>query len=508
MAAPSAARHRFSIGLLANIGGGLWSAVMAMAVLPVAAAWMGLAAFALVAFFQVLQMALQVFDFGFSALISRELGARRAHDPGVVHDVDERSFFLSLEAVYVATGLVLGLLVAGAVPVAATHWSATGLDAPTLRRSLFLIAALLAANWPVTFYYGALQGLGAQVPANGVQMGMVTIASLGGLAALAVVAPRPDVWLAWQLAVSAARAALLRGLVTRRLRRQHAPRRSWRVVRAHARFAAGVTLSTLPAVVLTHVDKLAVSWFGTPQTFSMYYLGATLGMALAVLIAPLYQSLLPKLSAAVVHGEADVRATFMDAARIAAALLGPPSIVLALLAPYALLAWTGDRALATAVAPVTMWLALGNLCNGLQHVPFALQLAWRWTRPAVYMHTAALVVTVPAVVLAAARGEMRLLALTLAAVYMAELVFSTVVVRRRLSFSLVRLLASAVLPATAAGVTGALAGLMPIVADTRGGATMRCLVSGAVATGAMILLNPWSRHVVRQVLRARLGAPV
>ncbi len=493
------AQQRFSIGLLANIGGGLWSAVMAMAVLPLVASWMGLGAFALVAFFQVLQMILQVFDLGFSTLISRELAARRARGGGAT---DERSLFASLEVVYLAIGVVLGLAASVAMPVAVSHWTQTGLDAVSLQRSLLLIAVLLAVNWPVTFYYGALQGLGAQVPANGVQMTMTTAAALGGLAALAAVAATPDVWLAWQLAVGLARAVALRTLITRRLLGGPA-RWSWGQVVAHARFSGGITLGSLPAVALTHIDKLAVSWFGSPSSFSMYYLAATLGTALAIVIAPLYQSLLPRLTTASAGGPAEARAAFVGASRLAAALLAPPSVVLAGLAVPALIAWTGDAVMARTVAPVTAWLALGNLCNGLQHVPYAMQLAWRWTRPAVFIHTAALCLAAPLVVWAAWRGWLAAVAAIVAMAFLFELVVSLALTRRRLDFSRLALVTRAVLPGVAAGALGALAGAASATSASRMAALAQCLVGGVVAVGAVVAMDT----TARSYLRGMLGLP-
>jgi O-antigen/teichoic acid export membrane protein len=63
----------------------------------------------------------------------------------------------------------------------------------------------------------------------------------------------------------------------------------------------------------------------------------------------------------------------------------------------ALFAWSGDAKLARVAGPILAALALGNVLNGLMHVPYQLQLAHGWTSFAIKLNVVAVVLLVPAI---------------------------------------------------------------------------------------------------------------
>ncbi|MBK9428338.1 MAG: hypothetical protein IPN63_13410 [Gammaproteobacteria bacterium] len=57
----------------------------------------------------------------------------------------------------------------------------------------------------------------------------------------------------------------------------------------------------------------------------------------------------------------------------------PAALVLAFFADHLVLLWTRDAELTRAVAPLVSLLVIGNMLNGLMHLPYSLQLAHGWT---------------------------------------------------------------------------------------------------------------------------------
>ena len=66
------ASGKIAFNVIANYLGQGWSALMAIAFLPVYIAELGFESFGLIGFFAVLQSVLSVFDFGITATLTRE----------------------------------------------------------------------------------------------------------------------------------------------------------------------------------------------------------------------------------------------------------------------------------------------------------------------------------------------------------------------------------------------------------------------------------------------------
>jgi hypothetical protein len=68
-----------------------------------------------------------------------------------------------------------------------------------------------------------------------------------------------------------------------------------------------------------------------------------------------------------------------------ACLILPAAGLLIAFAPMCLLIWTGNAAIAEWAAPILVLLVIGTTVNGLMHLPYALQLAFGWTRAGLYL---------------------------------------------------------------------------------------------------------------------------
>src|SRR5690348_7177670 len=102
--------------VVANFLGQGWSALLGFVLLPIYLRLMGVEAFGLTAFYQTLIVTLNVFDFGFSTTINRQL-ARSSARPDAGDDA--RDLVRTMEAAYWCIGVALGAAVLLASPMIA-----------------------------------------------------------------------------------------------------------------------------------------------------------------------------------------------------------------------------------------------------------------------------------------------------------------------------------------------------------------------------------------------------
>jgi O-antigen/teichoic acid export membrane protein len=82
-----------------------------------------------------------------------------------------------------------------------------------------------------------------------------------------------------------------------------------------------------------------------------------------------------------------------------AVLIAPLAGVLILFSDEILAIWLGSTDAARKVAPLASVLVIGTALNGLVNVPYALQLAYGWTRIGSYLSALLLVMFVPSLIL-------------------------------------------------------------------------------------------------------------
>src|SRR5439155_5928226 len=98
-----------------------------------------------------------------------------------------------------------------------------------------------------------------------------------------------------------------------------------------------------------------------------------------------------------------LRRRYHSAAQAASLLLLPLASVLVVFAGPFLIAWTRNDVTASKTRWLLILLVIGGALNGLMQVPYALQLAYGWTRLAFFQNLAAAVVLIPLLIWAALR---------------------------------------------------------------------------------------------------------
>lgn len=392
---------RVRSNIVANIAGQASNVVLALVCTPFYIKLLGVEAYGLIAFFLTVQLLMQALDLGLGGVVNREMARSLAAPPP-----DLATFVRTLEGWYWMLGLMLGMLAYLALPAISSAWlKPEGVQHVQIEAAARVFSALVALQWPLSFYVNAVSGLQKQVAVNTIQIPFSIVASVGGLLFIWL-GPRSVAWLfAWQACVSLAGLLFMRGYFW-----QHAPVersgavRDARVLLRHWRLALGMNGIAVTGLLITHLDKIILSRLLPLESFAHYSLAVTVARGLYVFISPVFSAYLPRLSALVARGDApSLRHCYHTATQTMAVMIVPLALVLALYARDVMELWLRNSPLAASVAPLAALLLIGTFFNGLMNVPFALQLACGNTRIGLVTNLVLVALLVPTLIVVATR---------------------------------------------------------------------------------------------------------
>jgi len=382
---------------IANYFGQGWTALMGLAFVPIYIDYLGVEAWGLVGFMTMMQAWLTLLDMGLSPALSREMSRYKAGEHSALF---LGNLLRSLELIYIGVAFTIIVSVWLIAPWLAAHWlRVETLGADTVSKAIGLMGLVLAAKMVEQVYRGVIQGAQMQVWLNCAQSIMVALRWGGAVAVLKWVDSSVDAFFLWQGGVS-----LLTVLVLARQTYLILPtgmgvfRFDWAVLKQIRRFAGGMFVTTLLALILTQVDKLLLTRLVSLQDFGLYMLANSVAGALYFLVMPISSAVLPRLTELVTLSDENALIhTYHSACQWVAAIMIPIALVIAAYSESLLLAWTGEADLSERACQLVSFLALGTMCNGLMHVPYALQLAYGWTGFAIRTNILAVVFFIPAI---------------------------------------------------------------------------------------------------------------
>jgi O-antigen/teichoic acid export membrane protein len=268
-----------------------------------------------------------------------------------------------------------------------------------------MMGLVLAARMTEQVYRGAIQGLQQQVWLNGVQSLLATLRWAGVIGVLAWVSTSIEAFFLWQGLVSLLSVVILAGQTYRWLPPGVRPARfDPAAIMRIRRFAGGMAMTTLLALLLTQVDKLLLSKLISLENFGYYTLAASVAGALGFLVTPIANAVFPRLTELVANSEQKTLIdTYHHTSQWLAVMLIPTALLIAGFAEPLLYAWTGNIVLAQQAGPLLALLSLGTMCNGFMNIPYMTQLAHGWTGFAVHVNIVAVSVIIPAILWAVPR---------------------------------------------------------------------------------------------------------
>lgn len=381
--------------IIANYLGQVWTALMGLAFIPFYISKLGIEAWGLVGFMAMLQAWFLLLDMGLTPALSREM-ARFLGGQQSAQSI--RDLLRSMEILYGGIAMIILLVIWLGAQWIAEHWlSANQLPPATVQQALIAMGLVIATRMTEQVYRGAIQGLQHQVWLNGALAVLATLRWAGVLPVLVWIEASVGMFFLWQGLNSILSILVLARYTYSKLPVTERPGRfaMWELSNIK-RFAGGMAVTTLLALMLTQIDKLLLSKLVSLEEFGYYTLAASVAAALGFLVAPIDSAVLPRMTEYLARSEeAAVSATYHAASQWLAVVLVPAALLMAVFSKPLLFAWTGDPALTEKAAPLLTLLALGTMCNGFMHVPYMAQLAYGWTGLAVRINLVAVSIIVP-----------------------------------------------------------------------------------------------------------------
>ncbi len=380
---------------MANFGGNAWAALISLAFIPLYIRFMGIESYGLVGFYATLQGSITMLDMGLSTTLNRELATRSLQKDKAQ---ETRDLVHTLELGYWAMAVLIGLTVLSLAPFFAHHWVQAGqLSTATVQEAITLMGLVITFQWPLSFYSGGLMGLQRQVLLNGINALMATLRGIGAVLILWLVSPTVQAFFIWQLVISVFHTLAVMVFLWRSLPTTGSPGRiQVQLLRRIWRFAAGMTGTSIMGTILRQMDKIILSKLLTLEMFGYYTLAGTVAATLYRFIGPVSSGLFPRLSQLVVIDDQEgIKQLYHRGCQLMSVLILPAAIVVALFSRELLLLWTQNPTIARQTYLLLSLLVVGTALNGLNSLPYALQLAHGWTKLAFYSNVIAVILLVP-----------------------------------------------------------------------------------------------------------------
>jgi O-antigen/teichoic acid export membrane protein len=176
-----------------------------------------------------------------------------------------------------------------------------------------------------------------------------------------------------------------------------APRFDPAVLRNIWRFAAGMSGITLTSLILTQIDKVLVSKLLSLKLFGYYTLAWAVANGLLVISGAVFNVIFPRMSKQVAAGDENgIRQSYHRGSQLMAVLVLPLAAVLSFFPFDILRLWTRNSETAGIAAPILGVLVIGSALNALLYLPYALQLAFGWTKLSLIAGLLSIAIVIPA----------------------------------------------------------------------------------------------------------------
>src|SRR5579884_1071034 len=507
-AGPQTASAGVSRNILANLIGNGWTALLALAMVPLYVHLLGLQQYGIVGFYTALQTLVVLLDLGISTTLNRTLARLSAYpDSGQ----QMRDVVRTLEMPYWAAAGLICVPMAAASPLIADGWFRSHhISTATLQQALLLMGFAMALQFPFALYSGGLLGLRRQVLLNVIMVAVGTLRAIGAVAILGLVSPTIQAFLIWQVVTSLLLSALTGVALWRSLPHstlQPAFRRE--ILRTSAGFALRIFAMSVLALIVVQGPRLEVSRLVSLKEFGYFTIATVLVSGLGLVVVPVYSAVFPRLTQLAELTQQQVMARlYHDGAQMVSALVLPAACTLVVYAPQVLYVWTGRSGVAAGAGTPLAFLAAGSAVNAMMYIPQALQLAHGWTRLTIGLGTAMVAIALPCTFILTERYGISGAAFTWLATNAAALPVDLWLTHRRfLPGHLIRWFRVDVLPTTAVSTGVALLFRLALPGSPNRYLALAelaaCLAGVSLAAA---LVTPRTRGPVISLLRARVPA--
>jgi O-antigen/teichoic acid export membrane protein len=361
--------------LVANYIGQGWSAIMSIAFIPLYIRYLGIESYGLIGFFGMLMTWLGLLDLGMTPTLSREM----ARFTGGAHSAESiRTLLRTIEIIFLSIALLTCLGVWVFSSWIANHWlNADKIDSKTVAEAFSIMGIVTSLRFVENIYRSAIVGLQKHVIFNFVNIVISTLRGLGAVGVLIWVSKSIRAYFIWQGVISILTLITL-ALITYNFLPKTKIKVSFSLhsLKGVGKFAGGILGISLLSMILTQIDKVLLSKLLSLSEYGYYSLAAVSAGSLFLIIGPISQSWLPKLTELhAVNDQTKLTEKYHQGSQLVTVIMGSAAMIFIFFGETILFLWTKDADLAKKSSIVFRLLSIGNFLNGQTTMPYLMQIA-------------------------------------------------------------------------------------------------------------------------------------
>lgn len=392
------------LSVAANYASQIYTTLVGILLIPLYLGMLGAEAYGLIAFFSMLQSWFIVLDLGLTLTIARE-SAR--YFGGALAPPDYRHLYRVLGLLFVVVAVLGGGALVALSPVIAKHWlNLNELPVDEIVLALQIMGISVAMRWMGGLYRGVITGAERFVWLSGFNVVIATLRFAAVFGSMAIWGYTPRVFFLHQMAVAAIELGVLYVVAMRLVPRRSAdnPPLGWSFapIAKRLRFSLAIAFTSAVWIIVTQVDKLILSGILPLAEYGFFMLAVLVASGITTATGPIGTALLPRLARLHAEGNDDeIVRLYHRFAQLVGVIAASLTVALACCAESLLFAWTGDRDLSLAAAPILRLYAIGNGLLAMSAFPFYIQYARGHLRYHLIGNIGLITLLIPGIVFAA-----------------------------------------------------------------------------------------------------------
>lgn len=354
----------------------IYSAGVAILILPLYIKYMGAEAYGLVGFFTMLQAFFALLDLGLTPTIARETA--RYHG-GTMTALHYRQLLRALSIIFLGIAFIGGTSLWLLAEHIAYNWlQVESLSMHAVVLAVQIMAVSVALRWLGGLYRGVITGSERLVWLSGFNSVVATLRFPAAFISMWLYGFTPTVFFYHQLAVALLEVLGLYLMGSRLKPVVAAKAIGWSIhpIKPILKFALTVAFTSSIWVLVTQTDKLILSGILSLAEYGHFTLAVLVASGIMILSAPVSTVIMPRMARLNAEGKHDAMLqVYRDATQVVSVVAGAACMTIAFFAEPLLYAWTGEREIATNAAPILMLYALGNGVLAISSFSYYLQYA-------------------------------------------------------------------------------------------------------------------------------------
>jgi len=392
--------NTISKSLSASILSNFWTLLLLLLLTPLYVKFLGVESYGLIGFYTSLIAILSVLDMGISSTATREISWRSVKK-------DDRNtiptLVKSLEIIYWLVILFLCFTLSIVGWFFGDDWFQVKNLSPEIIKTAFILMIFsLALQVPIGFYTAGLVGLQRQIQNSAFIAVFATIRGAGAIIILWKISPDIRAFFCWQILVNLFQIIFMHKFLWNKLNSFNKTSEfSKKIIKSIRSFTGGMILITALALSISQIDKIILSTTVSIVDYSYYMLAWSISSALMVLAIPIMQIYSPRFTRFISNDSEELlKLDIVKASRLMALIILPPTAFIMILSESILTIWLNNSDIATSVAPVLVLMMPGSMLIACAYPALNILYSRKQIKPVIIIHTAALVIFLPIIILA------------------------------------------------------------------------------------------------------------